>query len=149
MECTTWEFIFLDDHSADSSFEKVNRSSCSRTGGRKKNLSLHLLILVFKIFSGLLRSQVFVEPDEKQIDGTHSLYTNFNCCFDGHIRGGQEKWNELSLGWSVSTEPQAYNPSYLHWSGARKIYKAARICRSWSLEILAVGKCSLYLSVKV
>lgn len=61
----------------------------------------------------------------------------FNRCFDGHIRGGQQKWNELWLGWSLSTEPLAYNPSYLHWSGAGKIYKATRIWMSWSLETLS------------
>lgn len=65
----------------------------------------------------------------------------FNCCFDGHIREGQQKWNELWLGWSLWAE------SYLHWSGARKIYKADRI---WtSLETLTFAECSLYLSIKL
>lgn len=45
-------------------------------GGGPQNPSLHLLILVFKIFIFLHRSQVFVEPDEKKVHGTHFLYTN-------------------------------------------------------------------------
>lgn len=40
----------------------------------------HLLILVCKIFSCLFRSEVFEEPDEKEIDGTHLHYTKFLLC---------------------------------------------------------------------
>lgn len=45
-------------------------------GEMGKYMSLHLLILVCKTFSYLLRSEVLKEPDEKEMDGTHLIYTN-------------------------------------------------------------------------
>lgn len=113
-ECTICDFIFHDDHSADSSFGKVDRLFCSRTGGG--NLSLLLLIPVCKILICLLRFEIFEQPDEKEIDGTHLHYTKFLLCIlIAALMGISEKVSRSEMSYDLGGLSELNLLSPLKW----------------------------------
>lgn len=74
----------------------------------------------------------------------------FNCCFDGHIREGQQKWNELWLGWSLWAESlistEVGQERFTRQTGSERAWRpwlSQNVPCTWALNFN-----SMYLTVK-